>query len=205
MTEPSHEVRVETYLVVAFDMRSSSNMIEDLTLTGNIRRLRDFMISIKKWLKNQSEERGFTVYKFTGDGWILLFPSSTEGQVLVDFLRDLSRFFDRSIKKRILPYLEERPKAIGLTFGIEKGPLVRMVMMNRTEFLGRPLNIACRLQSAAGRAAPEYPALASNQVHTEYLKKASGIKTVHVRRALRNIRGGASYRCVKLKLIYPKR
>jgi hypothetical protein len=126
------------------------------------------------------------------------FEIVTKGQVLVDFLRDLSAFFDATIKKKILPVLEERPETLGLTFGIERGPLVRVVMMGQPEFLGRPLNIACRLQSAVGSSS-EYPVLASNQVHSEYLKKLNGIKAVHVPRALRNIRGGDEYKCVKVR------
>jgi hypothetical protein len=78
MTSPADEVSVETHLIVVFDMRSSSNMIEDLTLTGNIRRLRDLVILLKKWLRSRSETIGFTLYKFTGDGWMLLFPVSTK-------------------------------------------------------------------------------------------------------------------------------
>jgi class 3 adenylate cyclase len=202
MTEFSHKPKTVEYVIVVFDMCSSSNIIEDLTLTGNIKRLRDFMIALKKWLKEKSEEYGFEVYKFTGDGWIVLFPADVAGQDIINCLQALSAFFHESIKTKVLPYLETKPEVVGLTFGIEKGPLVKILMLGKQEFLGRPLNIACRLQNAVkdrGKS-PEYRALVSNHFYIEYLKGIKGLKTFPVDRVLRNIRGGAKYKCVKLNL-----
>lgn len=202
MTEASHKPKIVEYVVVVFDMCSSSNMMEDLTLTGNIKRLRDLMISLKKWLNEKSKEYDFEVYKFTGDGWILLFSPDVAGQEIIDCLQGLSAFFHESIKKKVLPYLETKPAVIGLTFGIEKGPLVKILMLGKQEFLGRPLNVACRLQNAVKDRgnSPEYRALVSNHFYIEYLKGIKGLKAFPVDRVLRNIRGGAKYKCVKLNL-----
>jgi class 3 adenylate cyclase len=143
------------------------------------------------------------MYKFIGDGWILLFPLDITGDEIVNFLKELSIYYDQTMKSRINPYLEQIPEATGLTFGIEKGPLMKSVMLGKKEFLGRALNIACRLQNAvkAKGGYPEYRVLVSNQVYNEYLRKARGLKkAVRVYRVLSNIRDGAKYRCVKIKL-----
>lgn len=202
MTMTREDPTLQTALIVVFDMCSSSNIIEDLTLTGNIKRLRDFMISLKNWLRKKAKQIGFSIYKFTGDGWILLFSPNIEGQQLVDFIVELSKFYDKTIKKQILPYLETGIDKIGLTFGIEKGQLIKMIMVDKPEFIGRSLNIACRLQNAVKDkgSSPEYRALVSNQVYNEYLKKVRDLKIFHVDRVLHNIRGGTRYKCVRWNL-----
>ena len=35
-----------------------------------------------------------------------------------------------------------------MTFGIDEGQLVKLKMLNNEEYIGRALNIACRLQGA---------------------------------------------------------
>jgi class 3 adenylate cyclase len=75
-------------------------------------------------------------------------------------------------------------------------------MIGKREFLGRALNIACRLQNAVKVKGgyPEYRVLVSNQVYNEYLRGIKGLKAVRVYRMLTNIRDGTKFKCVKLKL-----
>jgi len=73
-------------IVVAFDMCSSSDIIEELTLKGDMARFRGFLTKIKRYLASAQNAVLFDPYKFTGDGWILLFPSDTKGQSLLTFL-----------------------------------------------------------------------------------------------------------------------
>ena len=76
-------------VVVAFDICSSSDIIEELTLKGDMKRFQRFLTAIKRYLMEKQKTLTFDTYKFTGDGWILLFPENTEGKVLLKFLKDL--------------------------------------------------------------------------------------------------------------------
>jgi len=74
-------------IVVAFDMCSSSNIIEDLTKSRNVQPLTKFFGELKSYLaKEQKATAPFDPYKFTGDGWLLLFPATTDGVRLLRFL-----------------------------------------------------------------------------------------------------------------------
>ncbi len=196
------EIAVEQKIIVVFDICSSSNIIEDLTLTDNLERFREVLIILKQYLHKKSAEIGFDVYKFTGDGWILLFPPGVDGETLMRFLTTLSRIYRDRYRRRILPVLESKPEIAGLSFGIDQGKLMRIVLMNRVEYVGRALNIACRLQGAIKDKddRPMYKVLASNPVFRKVLGSMKQYKPVEVTRSLRNIKGGARYQCVKLEL-----
>ncbi len=98
--------------------------------------------------------------------------------------------------------LEQEPPVTGLTFGVERGSLLRFVMMGRFEYVGRALNVACRLQSAIKDKdeRPNYKVLFSRSAfnHLDIPKDKYRIKEVS--RHLRNIRGGGRYQCIKLSL-----
>ena len=190
-------------IVVAFDICSSSDIIEELTLSGNLKRFNEFLQALKRYLASAQKDIVFDPYKFTGDGWILLFPAKTDGKVLTKFLIDLCTFFRKEFNKQVLKHLDT-PPSTGLTFGVEKGPLVSMVMYGQREYIGRALNIACRLQSAIKDkdSSPAYKALVSNRVFYEYFASATGKLTVYrVRRRLRTIRGGVDFYCKKIHLL----
>ncbi len=202
MTRDIDELKIENKIVVSFDICSSSNIIEDLTLTNNLQAMRNLLIKIKKFLIEKSETLNFVVYKFTGDGWILLFPEDIPGRDLMRFLTDLSISFKHKWSSNIISLLETPPVIMGITFGIDGGQLIKIVMMEKQEYIGRPLNIACRLQNAIkdNDSHPEYKILVSKHVYKKYLK---GLDQYYPRRAtrnLRNIRGGNKYQCIKLRL-----
>jgi hypothetical protein len=137
-------------VVVAFDMSSSSNIIEELTLLGALQQLKDFLIKLKRYLASAQKSVTFALYKFTGDGWILLFPENTDGKVLFEFLQNLCTFFQKEFQRDILKYLGSPPSITGLTFGLEMGPpLVPMKIFGQQEYIGRALNVAvgCKARS----------------------------------------------------------
>lgn len=202
MTEHRDDVALETRIVVVLDMCSSSKILEDLKLSDNLRELRDLLISVKKFLKQRAEEGMVEVHKFIGDGWVLLFPTTTSGEDLVTFLEDLSRLFRKEMETRILPRLQKAPPIIGLTFGIDSGALLKMIMMGNTEYIGRPLNIACRLQKSIkeGDRSPGYKVLFSRPSFRGLRLRPGFRKCVQVTRDLANIQGGDDYECVKMTL-----
>jgi hypothetical protein len=186
-------------------MCSSSTVIEELTLSGDLRRYERLLTSVKEHLANAQQSVLFDPYKFTGDGWILLFPKDTDGDLLFDFLQTLCRFFKKEFHDRVLRHLATPPRTTGLTFGIEKGPLASMTMYGQKEYIGRALNVACRLQASIKDkdSSPAYKALVSNAAFNRYFSAVNGVKIWKVRRTLRNIRGGSEFYCKKIELLKP--
>ena len=193
-------------LVVAFDMCSSSDILEELMLNGDLNRYDQLLISLKEYLAKAQSRVLFDPYKFTGDGWILLFPKDTDGTLIFNFLRDLCSFFKKEFNKLVLRYLATPPAVTGLSFGIERGPLMGMTMYGQREYVGRALNIACRLQSSIKDkdADPAYKALVSNAAFNQYFKSVRDVKIWKVRRKLRNIRGGSDFQCKKIEFFRPR-
>ncbi|HXX43748.1 MAG TPA: hypothetical protein VEJ38_03405 [Candidatus Acidoferrales bacterium] len=202
MTREAEDPDVVERTVVFFDICSSSNMLEDLMLSNNQRVMRNLLIAVKNFLKSEAAEQGFEVHKFIGDGWVLLFPGQTSGESLITFLDKLCKYFHHQLAKRVLPQLQGQPRPLGLTFGVDRGQLIRIRMMGRQEYMGRPLNIASRLQGAIKEKdeSPGYKVLFSKPSF-QALKFPTGFrKFKEVERTLRNIQGGEKYSCVKMKL-----
>ena len=202
MTRVKDEVTVVEKIVVAFDMCSSSNIIEDLTLTNNVKAMRDIIIQTKNFLRRESKKFRFIRYKFTGDGWILLFPIDISGTELMSFLTQLSKRFKTELRNRVLSVLDEVPSITGLTFGLDRGRLIKFIIDKKPEYIGRPLNVACRLQSAIDQrdSAPQYKVLMSKHAFKAFSDDLAGYTMWKVTRSLRNIRGGKRFRCIKLHL-----
>ena len=202
MTRDDEKMTIEHKIVISFDICSSSNIIEDLTLTNNLKAMRNLLIKMKEFLLEKSDLLNFHVYKFTGDGWILLFPENIQGKDLMHFLIELSSFFKQKLNSQIIPLLERPPEITSLTFGIDGGKLIGIVMNLNQEYIGRPINIACRLQSAIkdNDKHPEYKLLVSKHVFNKHLKSLKGYNPKSVVRTLRNIREGEKYQCVKIHI-----
>ena len=75
-------------------------------------------------------------------------------------------------------------------------------MNERDEYVGRALNIACRLQSAVKETSPRpgcYQALISSSLYNERLAKASAKYKVEATTcSLRNILSGSGFACRKI-------
>lgn len=190
-------------VVVAFDMCSSSNVIEDLSRTQNLIAYDRLLKNLHLWLWSNAQQSKYIVYKFTGDGWIVLFPVSTvNGDDLMRFLVKVSLQHNSLYKRLIKKHLESIPSSTGLTFGVEMGSLRKVVLGKDVEFIGRALNVACRLQASVKDKGPkpDYRCLFSRRVFNSLLREVEGFKFFDVVRSLRNISGGERYRCLKVNL-----
>jgi len=197
-------------IVVVLDLCSSSQIMEDLLLSEKFDRYEAFLTCIKRWLMNWTEAHAppkgrFELYKFTGDGWILLFPDTIRGEHLVAFLHNLCEMVKAELARHIVPNLSTMPAVLGATLGVEAGHLVRMTMNEREEYVRRALNVACRLQDAAKdkeTAHPDcYKVLVSARFYNERLAKASTrYKVEETTCSLRNILGGRGFACRKIDL-----
>jgi class 3 adenylate cyclase len=196
-------------IVVAFDLCSSSQMMEDLLLAEKFDRYEAFLVCVKRWLMNWADSHApnhgrFELYKFTGDGWILLFPATITGKSLVTFLHSMSEMINAELARHILPSLSTMPAVLGATFGIEEGTLIRMTMNQREEYVGRALNIAFRLQGAAKDKDPHpscYKVLVSARLYNDrFARLTMPYKVEDDTCSLRNIQGGSSFACKKIDL-----
>jgi class 3 adenylate cyclase len=190
--------KIETVrkVVVLFDICSSTTVLEDLLRTDSHVRWRNLLILLKKFLVVEAKRRGFLLYKFVGDGWFMLFDEEgTDGTVLLDFLGRLCTRYNEIYCKRVRPALEGEHR-VGLTFGVDCGRLVRIEMNDQVEYVGRPLNVAARLQGAVKIQSdnPEGHLLISKPA---YAKLRMGKLEINrgeiVRLDLHNIAGGAEY------------
>ena len=193
----------EEALVVAFDICSSSTIMEQLLLSGDVRRLTDLLTAIKRHLAAEQKHLLFDPYKFTGDGWILLFPPSTDGSALTAFLERLCRFYRDEYRRLIKPNLQSVPKIAGLSFGIDRGWLARMTMYGQTEYIGRPIVVACRLQGAVKDkgGSPAYKALVTYHAYRKHFTHMEPSRAFRVRRILRNINAETRFGCKKVTLL----
>src|SRR4249920_921100 len=73
-TDSSDGISTERKLVVVFDICSSTTILEELKQTDCLGQWRNFLISLKECIESEGEMLGVHLYKFQGDGWILLFP-----------------------------------------------------------------------------------------------------------------------------------
>lgn len=205
MTRRSEELSVEKKVVVFFDICSSSRILEDLLATENMKSYRDLLLSIKNVLRNRRVRDEFIIYKFIGDGWILLFPHDVSGSALIKFLTELSAYFRSAFQRKISPILETTPPIVGLTFGVDKGPLIKLTMNGKDEYIGRALNVASRLQSAIKDRdeKPAYKVLISKHAYKSLDISANMCKVQKVKRKLRNIQNDQEVGLVKLILRLP--
>jgi class 3 adenylate cyclase len=193
-------------IVVAFDMCSSSNIVDDLNRAGNLQPLTTFFGDMRRHLeKERKRSLEFELYKFMGDGWLLLFPTKTDGERLLRFLEGLCLFFAVAFRRSLLPHLSRTPAVIGISFGIEKGDLVPVVMERQQEYVGRAINVACRLHAALKDkgGSPAYSALLSDRVYREHFAQTTPYRVHKVTRRLRNIDGGAEFECRRIWLLRP--
>ncbi len=195
------EVIVHDLVVVAFDMCSSSRILEDLTRTGSLTQYDRILKNLRLWLAANAKASGFVLYKFTGDGWLLLFPAAAvTGKRLMSFLLRLCKKHEHFRRQFVDKHLESAPESVGLTLGIDAGPVRKVVLGNEVEFVGRPINVACRLQTAVKdkKPGPDYRCLMSRKVYNEYMTEMKDFHFGSAERALRNISGGEKYQCYKI-------
>jgi hypothetical protein len=132
----------------------------------------------------------------------LLFDKDTSGKNIVDFLDDFCMKFHSRFNEKILKILEIHPNVIGLTFGMDKNKLVKIKMDGRDEYVGRAINVACRLQGAIkdNDPAPQYKMLMSNHLFDSYKDDFSGYECREAKRELKNIAGDKVVSCTKIWL-----
>lgn len=203
MTEEHDELYEERKIVLTFDICSSTDILGDLHGTENVQVWRDFLIWIKEYLFEKSRKLKFKLYKFTGDGWIILFNYDFHGILLFDFLEEFCFKFEEKFQHEVAGHLEAPPEIVGLTFGMDRGTLVRFTMKKKIEYVGRAINVACRLQAAIRDKdkKPQYKILMTNPLYQALRDDLEEYRCIKVTRKLRGIAGGKVINCKKIRLL----
>ena len=204
MTMESEKTNVVKKIVVFFDICSSTSILEDLVRTENQKLWRDLLIGLKEYLRAKHSSMGFELYKFLGDGWILLFDPRHDGLGIFEFLEALSEEFLSLYRQHIKNVLTISIPVVGITAGMDIGSCIRFVMNEQPEYTGRPLNVAARLQSTVGQRGgkPSNKTLVSNNLYATFNDKKKiqrKYRVWRVRRVLKNISGGEDYCCMKVE------
>jgi class 3 adenylate cyclase len=202
MTQRSDGVETIKAVVVTLDICSSSIIIEDLLKSERFRIWRDLIISIKAHLWHLARTHNADLHKFIGDGWIMLFNQPYSGRSILNVLDSASEFYRKMYEHEILPNLETLPKPSGLTFGIAEGRLIKVKMQKHWEYIGRPINIACRLQGSISEYDIDsgFRALIS---HGAFHKMKHELTSYHhnlTEKSLKNLGDGKPFPCYQILL-----
>ena len=200
MAESVDLFKMEQKYVLVFDICSATKNLDYLILDGNKEIWCNLLIDLKNFLEKESEALGFEIYKFIGDGWILLFNADLSPKELFSFVDRLQDKYAVAYNERIGKILPTRIDKIGITLGIEKGDLTRIMMFDSPEYIGRPLNIAARLQGAIKDKDqnPQGKLLMSKSVYHDVKRDIpKDHKVWEVTRELRNVVGGEKYVAIK--------
>lgn len=191
-------------IVVAFDVCSSTEIIEDLALTNRLPRWLGVLDELQSLLYVKEKAVPFIAYKFVGDGWILLFPRDSSGGDIIHFLQSLSSLFANRFEEYVKPALMKTPpKNPGLKFGVDVGITHRVRMLGAHEYIGRPLVTACRLQARIEdpETDPADKVLISEGCYQRYFSEMSDVRRYDptpITRDLKGIAGGTDFSCVLL-------
>jgi len=190
-------------VVLFFDICSSTVILEDLLRTENVKLWRNLLLNLRDYLNKRRTDDGFEIYKFMGDGWVLLFNADTRAEVIFELMKGLSNRYAQLHTSTIRNVLTIEIANLGIAFGIDRGTLVKVVMNNRFEYIGQPLNVAARLQSAISDndSKPAGKVLISNNAFVGMRPELQGeYRIENASRSLRNIAGGRKYLCKKVTL-----
>jgi class 3 adenylate cyclase len=198
----TNDITVHNRIVVTIDMCASTNILEDLRKGGHLRKMAAFLGRSMTFLRTAEKTFGFSTYKFTGDGWILLFPNDAGADRVLGAAKEFCIFFQKGSNRLIRPFLI-RPYSLGISFGMACGRLYRFRVGKRKEYIGRALNLACRLQAALKEKdrEPQYKGILSIALARRF---RLGLQPFHPSKAfrpLRGIRGGGNYAGTKVLLI----
>jgi len=201
-------------IVLVSDICSSTRFLLDLQGHRHVRWWADFMTKYSEEMWPSLRRHNVQTYKFQGDGWIYLLDTGLEYGHFVQLLRDLVAAFYMTFDLHVTRRLSFAADPKRLTFGADRGEISAIRVGGAAEWVGRPLNVACRLQGAIKDPPPAaknlgHPyhnqALLSPRLDKQWnaVDILGQVKVHRVRRTLRNIAGSDYTDVPKLSLLGP--
>jgi len=141
--------------VVVFDLCSSTEILEGLQSRGKIGLYNELFGHIETLIRRLGQGFGCRIYKFLGDGYILLVNEDTTTEELIVLCAVICRTCNTLLKEGILEEINFTPKRIGFTFGCDIGEIHALSIGGKAEFTGKVINLSSRLQSSL--SAPDDP------------------------------------------------
>ena len=188
------------YYVIVFDLCSSSIILEDLQNQNQLNKWKEFWEEIHHYLlKSSHSEEKFIIYKFVGDGFILLYKPEYE-DILIRFCLRISKIINEKVEEIIEKYLNIRPDRIGMTIGIDKGKLIKFKISKSYEYTGKAINVASRLQSSLKKPEHANKMLISKIVKNKVCINYNSNIYKSVERTLSNLYGDKSFYCYEIDL-----
>lgn len=188
-TRPSDSVRA---VVLVIDICHSTAIVDDLGAGGNEGFWRKLLVKMDAIIRAHSSQAKYEYYKFLGDGWILLFDESEDtGRNVIDALRYADEMYGLAYVGGVRSAFRRHKQPPELTFGVTSGPLLKVELGGGTEYIGKAINEACRLQGMAsnsegGAGSRGY---LGTGFYTEYYDNFAGL-ALEKEVALRNVEGG---------------
>ena len=191
---------VSEYYVIVFDVCSSSVMLEKLQEQNKLPVWKKFWEGVFSHItKISSSGVRSIVYKFIGDGFILLYRPSYGDDILA-YCEKIKTYVNEKIDEIVAEYLDEAPARTGITIGIDRGKIIRMRLLGDTEYMGEAINVASRLQSAL--KLPEHSnKLLVSEVVKDAIEAQIGERACKpVEAVLHNLYGNQSVTCYEIEL-----
>jgi len=202
MTQTSDGVEIVEAIVVTLDICSSSALIEDLLKNDRSKIWRDLIINMKEYLVHVAPTYNAEVHKFIGDGWIIFFHPPYSGKGILELLSGVYEYFTEVYQQTVFPSLDTPPQIAGLTFGIDQGRLIKVEMRDQIEFIGRAINVACRLQGSLDKddIGNGFRILMSNRLFNDLKKDFQDCHHVRTTKPLKNIGEGKEFTCYLISI-----
>ncbi len=193
----------EKKIILIFDICSSTTIIEDLIRNESFDQWRQVIKGLNVMLIDNKQAYDYVIYKFIGDGWILLFNPDINGNQLFKFMELLIHTYNSLNRSKLKKYLTVKIPIDGISFGADIGTLKKIRLEKNDEYIGRSLNIASRLQGSISQkdSNPANKILMSKKLYMSIRNDIMGNKKYLIKdvtRTLKNISGGDNYLCKKI-------
>jgi len=187
--------------VIIFDLCSSSQILESLENQNKVKIWNDFWEEVYQHLHNIEEPiENFEIYKFVGDGFIILCDERNELEIL-SYCHKLTIKINTLIQDIIEEHIETEIDRVGITIGIDYGKIVRVEINKNSEYTGKAINIASRLQSSLKEKEHANKMLISKKVKNRIANIYDSKYLKSTDRILHNLHGNARFYCFEIDLM----
>ena len=182
---------VSQYYVIVVDLCSSSVILEKLQEQDKLRVWRKFWKGIFNHVSKLSWNGAkCIVYKFVGDGFILLYRPHYARDIMA-FCESLKTYINENTNQIIEDHISGFSGRTGITIGIDKGEVIRMRLRGNPEYMGKAINVAARLQSLLKLPEHSNKLLVSMAVKNEIQEQIGDAVCKPVEESLHNLYGNS--------------
>lgn len=190
--------------IICFDIVSSSKIIEELSKSNEVDAWKNLISKLGLYIEEQDPKDKMIIYKFIGDGWIIILDQLLDLNFIRGYLSSLLKKYLKLFDDYVKPRLEIDIKNIGITAGVDIGEIFEIAINEKKEWIGRPINIASRLQGVV--SIPKDNVINSFLISERSFNDLNGgsiekkLVKKDKRRTLKNIADDDKFKCHKVLL-----